>query len=809
MLGVRCRHNTSGKTSRDVVAVPAETGDLLWGQGPTLERRFLLRSSSLRQSLITVPNSARQATSTTQQDLLQLADILSLLHFIRRHKTRLIISVAMAIALAAIYLVNCPRLHESNSELLVVKKNPLVVQGMPSAVLRGVDAMSTHIAVITSPWLAARAMSDDRLSGMETFAGKDRPVESLTASLNVLHENAKVRGYSDSNVLRFSFRGPHPHECKDILNAVIDAYRQYLNESSQADNRDASTLIAQKADQIRLSLENKEREYKAFRKTAPKPSTSDRDNLLVRQRLANLDSSRVALEIRRAETTSRISDWRKATRNGEITNAARAMLPESLKPKWNLRLEETLIPLLVQEQGTISALGMGANHPKNRALREKVALARKLFSTSGAQQQESSGAETSVAQSNASDAVAEYTFKLDQELAGIMAAEKSLQKEFDRVQVEMKQELERERNEARALAEFELTSEQYDSAIARDQQLHDALLAQLHRVEIDIVSGAYSTTLIAPPSNAQQVSPRTLLVFSISIVLGIAGGFAYGLTNDVSNRNYDYSTQEAAQPLNAPVLGRIPPLSSIGAPVPRRFTPPALDPVLCTNRSPDSSVAEAYRGLRTAVIFKAGNRPLKTIVIASPNVGDGASTLAANLAASFAQSGREVLLIDGDLHSPCIHQVFDVSNNQGLATVLSGDCALDDAISKCGIAGLSILPSGPPPTRPADLLSAPNFNEALSVLRKRFDYVLIDTPGMLAVPDAQILAAKSDGVLLTIRCGRNGGPALARAEDMLEQSGADVLGVVLTDSGPYDPTMLGDRADSRNGVADQVASVSV
>jgi succinoglycan biosynthesis transport protein ExoP len=166
-------------------------------------------------------------------------------------------------------------------------------------------------------------------------------------------------------------------------------------------------------------------------------------------------------------------------------------------------------------------------------------------------------------------------------------------------------------------------------------------------------------------------------------------------------------------------------------------------------------------------------------------VGDGKTMLTANLAISIAQSGRKTLLIDADLRRPRIHQLFAHSARTGLATVIQGEASLDNAIQPSEIPGLSILPSGPLPPNPADLLTSPRFQQLLASAREKYDYVLVDTPALLAVTDPRVIAPLVDGVLLTFRMTKKSRPDVERSKEVLEDLQANVLGAVVNAADRY------------------------
>jgi capsular exopolysaccharide synthesis family protein len=204
---------------------------------------------------------------------------------------------------------------------------------------------------------------------------------------------------------------------------------------------------------------------------------------------------------------------------------------------------------------------------------------------------------------------------------------------------------------------------------------------------------------------------------------------------------------------------------------------------LITLRDPKSHVSEAYRGLRTALYFSSEGQKHRVIQVTSPDQGDGKSTLIANLAVSIAQSGKSVLLIDADFRRPKVHKLFGLSEETGMATVLAGISELDEAIQPTLVDGLAVLPCGPQPPNPAELLTSPRFNTFLEAIRQRYDFVLIDTPPLLAVSDPSVVAPRVDGVILLIRLAKHDRPRAVRCKEILNSLGANILGVVVNNFG--------------------------
>jgi capsular exopolysaccharide synthesis family protein len=194
-----------------------------------------------------------------------------------------------------------------------------------------------------------------------------------------------------------------------------------------------------------------------------------------------------------------------------------------------------------------------------------------------------------------------------------------------------------------------------------------------------------------------------------------------------------------------------------------------------------STAAEAYRTLRTNLIFSQTGRALKSVIITSASPGEGKSTTASNLAAAFAQQGMRVLLVDADLRRPTVHNIFGTAREPGLTQVLVGQMELAEAVRESAVPGLSLLTAGELPPNPAEQLGSTVMRELMRVMSDAFDMVILDTPPVMAASDSSVLASMVDGVVLVVRAGRTERSLAQQAVRQLMSVGARVLGAALND----------------------------
>jgi len=203
---------------------------------------------------------------------------------------------------------------------------------------------------------------------------------------------------------------------------------------------------------------------------------------------------------------------------------------------------------------------------------------------------------------------------------------------------------------------------------------------------------------------------------------------------------------------------------------------------------PKSAAAEAFRALRTNIQFASPDKPVHTILATSTSPDDGKSTTIANLAITFAAAGSQTILVDADLRRPHLHKLFGLPNDSGLTTLVSemarsdNGQAADLPLQSTDVPNLRLLTSGPVPPNPAEILASQRLADILTLLRAKAEYVLIDTPPIIAVTDAAVLAPRVDGVFLVVNAGKTKRDLAAKARDILRQVNANILGVVLNNA---------------------------
>jgi non-specific protein-tyrosine kinase len=262
------------------------------------------------------------------------------------------------------------------------------------------------------------------------------------------------------------------------------------------------------------------------------------------------------------------------------------------------------------------------------------------------------------------------------------------------------------------------------------------------------------------------VSPRKKLNLALGLLVGLAigvGGAVLRETLDTSVKTSDDIQQHSG-------------VSTIGV---IGFDPDASKHPLIVHTDQHSVRAEAFRQLRTNLQFVDIDHAPRSIVVTSSLPGEGKTTTATNLAITLSQTGLRVLVVEADLRRPRVADYLGVINAVGLTSVLAGQATLDDVIQRWGDGRMHVLPSGPTPPNPSELLGSQGMVKLLRQLEDRYDLVLLDAPPLLPVTDAAVLATSASGVLMVVRHGKTTREQLSRAAEALSTVGAHVYGAVL------------------------------
>ena len=357
----------------------------------------------------------------------------------------------------------------------------------------------------------------------------------------------------------------------------------------------------------------------------------------------------------------------------------------------------------------------------------------------------------------------ELNHEIDDRVAGIMAGLETQVQSKKAALDGLKQAV----ADAKAKDQMQAAKNQpyYDEKLKKEQmlELHKLLYSKIEAEQLDLAIPKTSMVQITDTAEPGKtpVKPNKTVNIALGLVFGIIMGV--GLAFFIEYLDTSVKTiDDVERTFQAPVLGVIP--QNIG---------------YLIEEGNESKHAEAYRVLRTNLLFSRRDEKLNTIVIVSAGAGEGKSTTTINLSTVFAQSGNRVLIVDSDLRRPTLHKLFKVANNLGLTNYLLKQNTLAEIVQTTGVPNLDFMASGKLPSSALGILGSAQMKEMIAELKQRYDFIFFDSPPILGVSDASILASEVDLVMQVIQYRRYPQPMTLRAKQMIEKVGGNFVGLIL------------------------------
>ncbi len=531
----------------------------------------------------------------------------------------------------------------------------------------------------------------------------------------------------EGNVVNVSFQSLNPRLAARIVNTVADAYKGFLLEMRTQSTAEALEWLKEKAAIQREALQASEKEMQQYKREQGIYTVGDRETMFP-AKVADLSNrlTRVQAEVEEMESL--------------YQEISRISLSEALNLPVvadNVTVS-TLRKKIIEQEHTINALSksIGNKHPRMiRARKDLQSL----------------------------------KVKMDEEIRGVIQSIKN-NYELAREKANSIESLLDKTKQNAALMNDKLI--QYE-ILKRDVDVNTLLYERLLRriKEYDATDTSQSVDVWVVEEAATPQFPinkrpkRTLMLgFLVSLMLGV--GLAFFL-------EYLDNTVKTAEDVEArlghPVLGMVPLL-----------TDDAVQMEKIVLQSPQSIIAENYKTIRTVILLSEDEPVSQSILVSSMTQATGKTVTSINLAITFAMSDRRVLLIDGDMRRPRIHSVFNVPNDSGLSTYLAGgESEIRPHQPNPDLSGLYVIPSGPVPSNPSELLSSTRLRKLLAAVGETYDFIFIDSPPILNVTDANLISKAVDQTLLVIRSGVSTYDSLRRLEAMMSQINAPILGYIV------------------------------
>jgi capsular exopolysaccharide synthesis family protein len=632
------------------------------------------------------------------------------------------------------------------------------------------DALTTIMSKFrgTPPSTQPAAMAETSVANSDGAGIKSRKESArLAPYVDVLASNLTAEPLPDTRMLVVSFTHTDPQLAADIVDNAAEVFMKRSYESKTEKYTSTSEWLDTTTRELKAKVEEAEQNLADYSRQNNIYSSDDKQNLAV-EKLTRLHDQSTRAQ------TERIL---KQSLYEEVKAGRVAQLPEAFSDPKTIDLEKRLGELtttLAERKVTF-----GPKNPKVMEIQEQITAIQQQIAASR-------------------DSLKD---RLKADFDRAVRDEGALNAALDRAKAEAAQQ-------NQALIQVNVLRQDVDTA----KSLYKDFLQKTSQAKIQEHEQGNNMRMIDPPQvPSAPIGPnrlRTILIgFFVSLVAGVGLVFVLEyLDNTVK------TVEDVSRYTQLPALSVIPAISSRrthlltgGTKKKRRSNGHALSQgnasrsaQLATFDS-RSSVAEAYRVLRTSVLLSAVDSPPKTILVTSGQPGEGKTTTVVNTAVSLAQLGASVLIIDGDLRKPSVHKALGIEHPRGLSTYLSRNIDIDEVIQKLPIENVSVLPCGPIPPNPSEMISSRKMRDMLAMLSERFDHILIDSPPLLKVTDPVILSTMVDGVILVVHGGKSTREVVRRTRQELSVAGAKVFGVVLnnvdTTHGGYDSYYDGNYTD--------------
>ncbi|MFO1006815.1 MAG: polysaccharide biosynthesis tyrosine autokinase [Planctomycetaceae bacterium] len=670
------------------------------------------------------------------------------------------------------YYLRQPVVYRATSQVLVIKQQA----DMPVSSVNGFDPsgqsdpLASDVRLILSEVTVGPAITDGRLKELPSLSGSSNLPATI---LNGLSATRTVEG----QVLDISFRGSDPTDCAKVVNAVVASYDKNLRESYADKGTVVATLLTNAKDEWTKNLRKLEEDYAEFRKSTSLIYNGESVTSVSEGRMAGFEAERSKVLIAQTEVQSQIDAIQKALERGGSREAITLML-ESFndKSKTGDGVEKSLTPMekytreifQLELEEELALLDLGEDHPKVQSIRKRIELTRKYLS------KEFDTTSNPGLPAKKVDFLEVYIESLQQQKKANEERLLHLDKLF-----------EEEKRLAKEQLDLQIQDKRFRNDIARSELAFNTIMNQLKDTDLAIKGGHYRTQVLAPATRGVQVEPNFQKTMIMGSMLGAVVGLLLGFLVEAADKSFR-SPDDISQTLRLPIVG-ISPQIQLG----RRDRTNPIDPAIVTIHRPRSQSAEAFRGVRTYLLAATRGEGHRIVLLTSPEPGDGKSTMSSNLAVALAQTGKSVLLIDADMRRPTVKRLFGLKNKMGLSDLLDEvPQDVNECIESVTFEGstLDVMTSGECPIDPGERLMSNRMESLLSTLRERYEWIIIDSPPVLAVTDSATLSRLVDGVILVVRMNGRTRMGAIRAAETLRTLGANILGLI---ANGIDPTKHG------------------
>lgn len=654
---------------------------------------------------------------------------------------------------AAFYTFGQTRIYESTAVILF---NPVTPQPLGNEVQSAVDLSAqywnnreyykTQFWIIQSQQTALAVVRELGLNTDPEFIGHGRKTISPEDAAARVRSGITVEPIKESRLAQVQYRDTDPRRAQRIVSSVVDNYIQgNLEELTEAGNQAADwlrnqvTSLKQELEQSEMALH----EYK-LDKNILSVSMDDQTNML-RDEMTQLNGALGQVKTHREEIRARRAELMEVKAadpmNVPVTELLQSQMLQTLRQQYvdSTRTYESLL-----------GQGKGESHPEVKAALAGREATRKALM----------------------DEVSNVRGALDRDLAGLDREAEGLQKLLDDAE-----------KQALDLNLLEIEYNRLRRAKDNNEKLFSLVTERSKETDLTKMLRINNVRLVQ-----RAEVPRMPVVPNVPMNLasGLLAGLVLGLAAAIGREQLDRSIKnpdDLERVLGLSFLGFLP---SLDAGKKKRSAEAVASgesaegkPELFVHDHPTSGIAEAARAIRTNILFMSPDRPYRTLLVTSAGPAEGKTTVACCIAIAMAQAGRKVILVDCDMRRPRLHQVFGAKRDEGITTALLDLPNIGQALLATPVPNLHLIPAGPLPPNPAEILHSESFAKFLRGLRERYDCVVIDSPPVVAVTDAAVLSTAVDGTVLVVRAFQTSKDMARRASRALADVGVRLVGTVL------------------------------
>ncbi len=687
----------------------------------------------------------------------------------------------IVVMIATVYFTfTSPKVYEASGSIIIES------QGSMERSLFDFNYMGNQTTLITNQVeiLKSRKLAEKVVKSLEEYVYRDslqifQPTDvgsymNFKGQVNWIMDHLEVNPRKDTDVIEVKFQAGTPFEAREIANSIMSNYKELNKEFNRSEFVELRQFLEEQLGKKGEELRNSEDALKEYREREKLVSldeeTSESISRLAESQ-AQLEQSLVELDAYLEEKKSLENqlEERKRSLSSDVSIVATPLLKELQNEYAKLVSEKvTYETLIAQDRVDPSEYQIQMQSIENRLNAQKKRL-----------QEEAQKIAASSMIHDPLLVAQDLTVKIldiETQIKGLRAKINALQKVVNNYEQDLTRLPSQSLELARLVRQMEVDKQTY---ILMTTKLEETRISEAgQRENVQILDEAILPDI--------PIKPKKKLNLMLGALIGL--GLGIGLTFLLEYFDDSIKNPEELERIGFPILATIPEI--IAEDVVKKvhakdgisddiLQARQIETRLVTHFDPKSPISEAYRTLRTNIQFK--NKKSKNVVtlVTSSAPKEGKSTTVANLAITMAQLGSKTVLIDTDLRRPVIHSIFDMKKERGVSSYLIGSSELDTIIKPTFVENLSIIPSGPLPPNPSELLGSEEMKKLIAELRKKFDAILFDSPPVIAVTDAAILSTMVDGILLVIKAHQTHREAIKRAKTLLDNAEANIYGCLL------------------------------